>query len=207
MRLPRWYWLRRLICWWIGCDISEINGDFGCDRCWRNVRLFWECWLQRDWLNYGDEAVVKEIPKAVTQPTTEHVATPGAPNVEENGWLATQFHGFGCQWKCATCGKYSNHLRNNIGLCCSPELQEQARYLAEAQKRKSDLAWALQTRILTDEEMLEVMGHNYYLLVRENTPYRETEIREQFSNLLSAQFRLKTILAQVKRDASKTEAQ
>src|SRR5258708_32089315 len=126
MKLPRWYWLRRLICWWKSCDISTVNGDHGCNRCWQS-------WRYRGVEPLGKQAA--EIPPPTKTEESFPVRTI-AGNV--GGWASSQYTGYGIEWACKTCGKYSNHIMNGVGVCCSPELQESRRMLAESEKYKED---------------------------------------------------------------------
>jgi len=107
--------------------------------------------------------------------------------------------GHGVEWECKTCGKHSSTLLNGVGVCCSPELQEQERRQAQHEQEKRDLLWALRSRPLTDEEMGRVAAHDYSLLVIYGVSYNETEVRRQFGDMLVNQFRLRAIAAEGER--------
>ena len=92
---------------------------------------------------------------------------------------------------CKTCGEYAFQTLDGIGACCSQELRDQNTRLAEYEKHKRDLVFALQSRVLTDQEMGEVASYDYSLLTTCMIPYSETEVRRQFSDLLLTQFKIR----------------
>jgi hypothetical protein len=94
-------------------------------------------------------------------------------------------------WKCRICGKPANQLLDKVGPCCSLELQAQNKSAASYEKSRTDLLWALQSRVLTDEEMQRVAQWDYYLLVRQMQPYSEADLRRQFGEMLLLQFKLR----------------
>ena len=74
--------------------------------------------------------------------------------------------------------------------------KDQQKRVAEHEKHRRDLCFALRSRPLTDEEMGEVANYDYHLLVQMGVSYNETEIRRQFSDMLLQQFKLKAAAAQ-----------
>lgn len=59
--------------------------------------------------------------------------------------------------------------------------------------RKQELAFALVSRVLTDEEFQEVERLGYYLYVREWCPYKEEDLIRRFNEALIQQFKLRRI--------------
>jgi hypothetical protein len=62
------------------------------------------------------------------------------------------------------------------------------------EKHKSDLAMALQTRVLTEEEMQEVMEYGIHLFIRNMVSYREEDMQRRFNEAICQQYRLRAIL-------------
>lgn len=67
---------------------------------------------------------------------------------------------------------------------------------AEMVKHHDELIWALRTRVLTQEEMEEVVRHKEDLYIRTGVSYNREEIRRRFNDDLFQQFRLRTIAGQ-----------
>jgi hypothetical protein len=66
------------------------------------------------------------------------------------------------------------------------------------EKRKTDLYWALRTRVLTDEEMGEVAKHDYCLLIRSGEVYTPSEKIKEFGDALLQQFKIRHITSLTK---------
>lgn len=102
------------------------------------------------------------------------------------------FKGYGVEWKCKKCGKYTNLLSHDgLGPCCDEELKHQVLREKAREVKRRDLIFALQSRVLTDAEMEQVQSWDYHLLVRDGVPFFEHDVRRQFSDLLLAQFKIR----------------
>ena len=71
--------------------------------------------------------------------------------------------------------------------------QESPQELRDYEARKSNLATALQTRVLTEDEMQEVLGHGENLFIRNMVSYSQDEIQKRFNEAICQQFRLRKI--------------
>jgi len=73
------------------------------------------------------------------------------------------------------------------------EDKEIEKQIADEEKHKDDLAWALRTRPLTDKEMVEVQQYGKYLLVHSMQPYSDEEVNKEFNDDLAEQFLLAVV--------------
>lgn len=73
--------------------------------------------------------------------------------------------------------------------------EEANKSMAAHHTRKTELAWALRTRVLTEEEMGIVASYDYHLITNSGQSYNETEVRRQFNDMLLQQFRLRAAAA------------
>jgi hypothetical protein len=64
---------------------------------------------------------------------------------------------------------------------------------ARHEKTRIDLYWALRSRVLTGDEMTQVLGYGLELVIQRNTPYMPNEKHEELNLALAQQFRLRTI--------------
>lgn len=78
---------------------------------------------------------------------------------------------------------------------------EESRYRWERVQRQRELIWALRTRILTSEEMDEVKDFGPYILVENQSSYRQEDIERRFNDLMLLQFKMRLVKdASVRRD-------
>lgn len=112
--------------------------------------------------------------------------------------------GYGIEWKCEKCGKLTSALENGLGPCCDPELkkslEEQAERMQRREERRKNLIFALQSRLLTADEMADVQAWGYHILIRDNVPFFEDEKRRQFADLLFAQFRIRAAVEKAEKE-------
>jgi hypothetical protein len=64
-------------------------------------------------------------------------------------------------------------------------------YLAEIEKHRRDLYWALRSRVLTDAEMLEVEGYGDRLNIQPMVSYNAEEKKREMNDALLQQFKLR----------------
>jgi len=67
------------------------------------------------------------------------------------------------------------------------------KWIMAYQKHREDLAWALQSRVLTDKEMTEVSTLGITLFVQDGQPYYEADKQKQLNEALLQQFRLRAM--------------
>jgi hypothetical protein len=65
--------------------------------------------------------------------------------------------------------------------------------LAKVEEHKAQLAWALRSRVLTDEEMGEVATQGSWLLIPDGVSFYQADVDRQFNEALLQQFRLRAI--------------
>lgn len=70
---------------------------------------------------------------------------------------------------------------------------DQWRWQVSEAKKKSELYWALRTRVLTDAEMAEVEQYDYNLLTRTMEPYMPSEVKAEFNQALLIQYKIRDI--------------
>lgn len=80
---------------------------------------------------------------------------------------------------------------------------EALKRLADEEKHKADLYWALRSRVLTSKEMAEVAQYGSKLLVHPMQPYFQEEIDREFNAALLQQFILRTAAAEVEHKEQK----
>src|SRR3984885_5981848 len=71
--------------------------------------------------------------------------------------------------------------------------EEAEKYAREQEARRTNLYWALRSRVLTDEEMAEVETYGRYLNIQPMTPYSAHEKELDLNAALLQQFRLREI--------------
>lgn len=75
------------------------------------------------------------------------------------------------------------------------EDHEAEAYWAEEQARKDDLARAFTSRILTDEELKQVLAYGSHIFTRPMQPYFQEDIDKRFSAAMQLQIQLRTLAA------------
>ena len=71
--------------------------------------------------------------------------------------------------------------------------QELLQYQRTRQSRKRKLAMDLQTRVLSEEEMQEVMRQGIYLFIENMVSYRKSDKQKEFNEAIFQQYRLRAI--------------
>lgn len=66
-------------------------------------------------------------------------------------------------------------------------------YASAETKHRSELYWALRTRVLTEVELDEVRRYDYGLLVHYNDPFNPVQVNREYLDALEQQFRLRAL--------------
>lgn len=91
--------------------------------------------------------------------------------------------------------KHSNTNDSILGVESQSQINQWS-WEAEQYRHNDSLIFALQTRVLTDSEMMEVQQAGYNLLVRYNEPFYTQEIESEFREILKTQGELRIFASQ-----------
>lgn len=69
----------------------------------------------------------------------------------------------------------------------------------DRERAKRELLFALQSRVLSDEEMKQVEAYDWYILVINGCSYEQMEVRALFSTMLLNQFRMRLAVKELPR--------
>lgn len=93
-------------------------------------------------------------------------------------------------WKCSPEGKMVEDKEASA---------KADKWMADYERHKSELYWALRSRVLTDAEMKEVEQMGSSMLTHPMQPYMPEDVDKQFNAALLAQFRLRVAAFEAKK--------